>query len=144
MVVSGNPLAWSREKALLQEPKWAVQSMAPLPPASAASKCSRPRISTSFPRDRARPRSRITSMTSQECHPEELPGQALSLFRAEFVTEHPAQVTDDLGALPGPVPETPIPPPAGDTVGEAGGQPRRQRRHYQPVDDSLCSTRQSL
>ena len=66
MAVSGNPLAWSREKALLQEPKWALQSMAPLPPASAASRCSRPRISTSFPSDRARPRSRITSMTSQE------------------------------------------------------------------------------
>ena len=32
--------------------------------------------------------------------PEVLPGQALSLFRAEFVTEHPAQVTDNLGALP--------------------------------------------
>src|ERR1035438_74534 len=35
--------------------------------------------------------------------PEEFPGQALSLFRAELVTEHLAQVTHYLGALPGPV-----------------------------------------
>ena len=77
-------------------------------------------------------------------HPEEFPGQALSLFRAELVTEHLAQVTHDLGALPGPVPETPVPPPAGDTVGQAGGQARCQRRHCQPVGNALRVTQQSL
>lgn len=65
--MTGYPLAWSKEKALLNEPKWAVQSMAPLPAASAASNCSRPRISTSFPKARARPRNRITSIASQDC-----------------------------------------------------------------------------
>ena len=78
------------------------------------------------------------------CHPEELPGQALSLFRAEFVAKHLAQVAHDLGTLPGPIPEAQVSPPAGDTVGEAGGQARRQRRYNQPVGNGLRATQQSL
>jgi hypothetical protein len=66
MVVTGKPLACSTEKPLSCEWKWPVQTRAPLPAASAASRCSRPLISTSRRNGCGPRRSRITSTAPQE------------------------------------------------------------------------------
>ena len=77
-------------------------------------------------------------------HSEELPSQALSPFRPEFVTEHPAQVEHDVGTLLDPIPEAPVSSPAGDAIGEAGRQARNQRRYDQQVDNSLGATQEAF
>ena len=55
--------------------------------------------------------------------PEQVADHALSLILAEPITQHLTQVTNHLGPLLRPCPESPCAPHASDTVGEAG---RRQ------------------
>jgi hypothetical protein len=66
MVVTGKPLAPSIENALSNDPKWAEHTIAPLPSASAASRCSWPRISTRRRSARPLPRRRLMSTASHE------------------------------------------------------------------------------
>src|SRR5579872_5996375 len=98
--------------------------MAPLPPASAASRCSRPRDLDQFPQAPALPPHPHQVDDPAVAVPEDLPGQPLSLLLTEFFAEYQPQVVRYLFALAWVRPERPVAPPAGGTVADG----RRQQR----------------
>ena len=124
MLVTGDPLAWSSEKARIVGAEVGAAEYGALAPGqrgvqvlAAADLDQLPQGPGPAPQPH-----QVDDLTGTD--PEDVPGQALSLVRAELLAEHLAQATHDLGAFLRPVPESQVAPPAGGTVGEPGGQER--------------------
>ena len=96
MVVSGNPLTWSREKAA--GPDVGGAQYGALAPSQRSVQVLAAADLDQLRQGPGPPRSRITSMTWQEAIRKNSRARRSACFRAELVTEHPAQVTDNLGS----------------------------------------------
>ena len=81
--------------------------------------CSRPRISTRFPRPPALSPHPHHVDDPAVALPEDLPGHPLGLLLAEFFAEYQPQVARYLVALAGVRPERPVSAPAGSPVGHS-------------------------
>ena len=116
--------------------------MAPLPAASAASRCSRPRISTSRRSGRARCRSRLTSTGSQEKSRDHSRVTCCAAAALSSFPQHRLQVACQPGAPPGLALGKPVAAPACDAVAEGSPQAGQGLRGRRPIGHAFYVAQQ--
>ena len=109
--------------------------MAPLPAASAASRCSRPRILDQPPQGPCPVPQPLHIDRPAGGEPEPVPDYLLRRRRAELVTEHQPHVACHLGACPGLATEEQVAIPACDAVAQGGRQAGQGRRYQKRQRD---------
>src|SRR5579884_3229481 len=141
--VMGKPRAPMSEKHTLKEPVCALQSMAPFPAASAASICSRPRISIRGASARPFPARRITSTASQERR-EVIASDLPPLCRTQLIAQDSREIVNNAGAQRGVQAAAPVTTQAGDTIGQRRGQESDQRHDEQAIEKLFEPTQKPL